>query len=472
MLGSGIGGLTCGAFLAQSGMRVAVLEKHVRIGGYAHSFKRRGFTFESGIHSVPMASTGLIFHMLRKLGAAEAITTIEQPEMFSVQAPDFSFVMPSRKEEIEESLLCRFPHEKSRLNAFFSSMKEFYDNLALPIFEESYIDEDKAFAARFHRRSYQSLIDSMVNDPGLRFALGSQWPYAGISPERAAALFSVMMFTIHYFEGSHYLEGGFGTLADALAKVITGGGGLVQTRAEVTRITVEGDQAASAITAQGEEFAAPLFVSNISPYSLHFDLLPEHARSKRWMRRLRNLSPSISSLSIYLGMAPEIQRVLHSPIHFWFDQRDHESIYAPIDQNTQKNINHLVFLRSVENSEKPTLTIMNFIRKSYTANWRDEKKRMAEAMINKAEVLYPGISSLIRTQEIGSPATFERYTGNTEGALYGFENTKEIYGEAKMPIITHLSNLFQTGHWGKPGGGIWNVMVNGYTAAKMILRKA
>ena len=34
ILGSGIGGLTCGAFLASSGMRVLVLEKHTRIGGY------------------------------------------------------------------------------------------------------------------------------------------------------------------------------------------------------------------------------------------------------------------------------------------------------------------------------------------------------------------------------------------------------------------------------------------------------
>ena len=74
--------------------------------------------------------------------------------------------------------------------------------------------------------------------------------------------------------------------------------------------------------------------------------------------------------------------------------------------------------------------------------------------------LHPEINKYIELMEVGSPETFERYTGNTDGALYGFENIKTMYGEAKLPITTHIPNLFQTGHWGKPGGGVWNVMVN------------
>jgi prolycopene isomerase len=470
VLGSGIGGLTCGAFLAQAGMRVAVLEKHIRTGGYAHSFKRKAYTFESGIHSVPMAPDGLIYHLLRKLGVDNQVNTIEQREMFAVQSPGFSFAMPSRKEDIRAAFLDRFPQEKQNIGAFFAFIDELYDHLARPIFEDSYVEEDTAFAARFHRQSYQSLIYRYIDNPDLRFALCSQWPYAGISPDRAAALFTIMMFAIHYYEGSHYCEGGFCALADALGGVITDAGGVIRTRAEATRLRTEHGRVVAAITTGGDEYRAPLFISNISPYRLHFDLLPEESRSKRWMRRLGNLSPSISSLSVYLGMTPDVGRLIDRAITFWFASRDHEAIYEAIDANDRREIDHLVFLRSTDAEKHPTLTLMNFVKKSYSGNWREDKHRMADAMLQRAEQLYPGISACITLSETGSPATFERYTGNTDGALYGFENTSDIYGEAKMPIQTHVANLFQTGHWGKPGGGVWNVMVNGYTAAKMILR--
>jgi prolycopene isomerase len=78
---------------------------------------------------------------------------------------------------------------------------------------------------------------------------------------------------------------------------------------------------------------------------------------------------------------------------------------------------------------------------------------------------------MVEVMETGSPATLERYTANTAGALYGFENTCEMYGEAKLPIRTHLTNLYQVGHWGKPGGGVVNVMTSGYTGYHVIMRE-
>ena len=48
VIGSGIGGLCAAGLLARYGKRVIVCESHTIPGGAAHSFRRRGFEFDSG----------------------------------------------------------------------------------------------------------------------------------------------------------------------------------------------------------------------------------------------------------------------------------------------------------------------------------------------------------------------------------------------------------------------------------------
>ncbi|GAB5362189.1 hypothetical protein AAMO2058_000777000 [Amorphochlora amoebiformis] len=48
VIGSGIGGLSCGAMLARYGYNVTVLESHYLPGGAAHGFDRKGFKFDTG----------------------------------------------------------------------------------------------------------------------------------------------------------------------------------------------------------------------------------------------------------------------------------------------------------------------------------------------------------------------------------------------------------------------------------------
>jgi phytoene dehydrogenase-like protein len=48
VIGSGIGGLCCGALLARYGFKVTLCESHTIPGGAAHGFERQGFSFDSG----------------------------------------------------------------------------------------------------------------------------------------------------------------------------------------------------------------------------------------------------------------------------------------------------------------------------------------------------------------------------------------------------------------------------------------
>jgi len=472
VIGSGIGGLTCGAFCARAGMHVLVLEQHSKIGGYAHGFKRKDFAFESGIHSVSLAPHGLIAHLLRLLDVGSMVDIVPHEAMYAYRTPSCGFRIPQTAAEIPVALTDAFPYEKDGIGRLLADMERIYEAIVRPAFdfERVYKEESRECVAAWAGRSYADYIGSFITDPRLRGVFHAMWPYGGSSPESAPMLFYAMMFAVHFREGSHHIKGGFGTLAAALAQAITRNDGSVRTRACVEGLIVENGAVRAVRLADGEVIEARTFVSNISPYALHRTLIPGPARSKLWLRRLSALKPSFSCIGVYLGLSADITQALDAAINFDYSTDDHTALFQNIMENRLDAQDHLIYLAGEGPTGKPTLTLMRFAKIDGSADWKRDKLPLAESMVAAAEKRIPGLRDAIAVMEIGSPATFERYTGNTNGALYGFENTKEIYGEAKVPITTYLRNLFQVGHWGRPGGGVWNVMYNGYTASKIIER--
>jgi len=72
VIGSGIGGLSCAAILANAGKRVLVCEAHDRAGGVAHDYEVQGFTFENGPSLYaglsPQASPNPLKHVFQIIG--------------------------------------------------------------------------------------------------------------------------------------------------------------------------------------------------------------------------------------------------------------------------------------------------------------------------------------------------------------------------------------------------------------------
>jgi phytoene dehydrogenase-like protein len=469
IIGSGLGGLTCGAFLARAGMKVLVLEQHSQIGGYAHSFKRKEFTFESGIHSVSLDSQGMIMHLLDTLGIRSMIEPVVQDTMFRFQIPGFEYTVPAQKQVLLDKLYRDFPTEKAGIDRLFASMQEIYDHMVKPMFtfEEKEFEEDREFAAQYFGVSFRDFIASHVSDPHLRSVFEAQWPYGGISPDKAPTIFYAMMFYVHFLEGSHYCKGGFQMLAKALASRIERAGGTIRMRSRVKRVECSDSMVRGVHLDNGESFTSRIVVSNISPYALHRQLIDEPARNKIWLRRLNRLMPSASGITVYLGLKQPASGFARESINFWFND-SFENVYRNgVEGRLDKN-DQLTVLRAAV-PETKVLQLLYFTTMNASDKWKEMKKIQGDRMLETLNCLYPGIKDSIEVMEIGSPSTFEHFTGNTDGAFYGFENTRDIYGEAKLPVTTYLKNLFQTGHWGKPGGGVWNVMTNGYVTAKTIL---
>ena len=52
IIGSGISGLCTAALLSMNNKKVLVLEKHFKVGGYTHTFKRQDYEWDVGIHYI------------------------------------------------------------------------------------------------------------------------------------------------------------------------------------------------------------------------------------------------------------------------------------------------------------------------------------------------------------------------------------------------------------------------------------
>lgn len=69
IIGSGLGGLVCGAYLSRRGIGVTVLEQGFQTGGCLQSFVRGGIRFDTGFHSVGgLEPGGPLYRIFEPLG--------------------------------------------------------------------------------------------------------------------------------------------------------------------------------------------------------------------------------------------------------------------------------------------------------------------------------------------------------------------------------------------------------------------
>jgi len=472
VIGSGLGGLATGAFLAKAGHKVTVFEKHYRIGGYAHNFKRKKWVFESGIHTVPFRDHGVLRGLLEQLGVSDRIVTEKFPEMFRYIAPDGEYTIPENGDEVRAYLLETFPNQTDELNRFFSDLDIMHENMFTLFSEDKrgFRDENMDFIEQFPGRSYEEYLNNIFTDKKLLNLLTSQWPFVGITADRGGNLFLQMLFATHMFDGSYTVKGGFANIAEAFREVIENAGGEIHMRTEVTGILTEGKTATGVTTAKGDTFMCDRLVANIAPQIVHSKLLPEAQRSKRWNKRLNNLNPATSAVIVYLGMkSDEFRKQVQGQVVLWYKDSDQTKVYDRIAACEPYNGDHMLILNPYIDIAAPTMTIMTLCNMGASDNWKEQKMIDAEKILETLESQYPGIRDEIEFMEVGSPDTFVRYTDNFAGSIYGFESSCDLYGEAKMPVQQHIKNMYLAGHWGRPGCGVFNVITSGYTVAKEML---
>ena len=116
------------------------------------------------------------------------------------------------------------------------------------------------------------------------------------------------------------------------------------------------------------------------------------------------------------------------------------------------------------------IVIQKILDMSYrtVSTWSDHKSSVDDYIMENLEGVIPGITDQITVRLSASAQTAFRFTRNTQGAMLGWEASPDQLGDKRPDIYGPLKNLFYTGHWVQPGGGITPVIVSAMQVADAI----
>ena len=492
VIGSGIGGLSAAAHLARSGFKVTVIEQGDKPGGYATSFRRGDFDFEVSLHAAALKDNPQE-RILEELGVLDHVTFEQLPEFHRVITPAHDVTFPQADAEAYKRLLIeRFPEEEKGIRSFVDEIvgvSSDVDRLAIKEnhFFRLFFPFQYAKLWRVRRKTLEDLLDEHVRNRELRSLLSAIWPYYGLPPSRLSAFFFSVATGNYLSNGGHYPRGRSQDISDAFVKIIEQSGGRIKLETRVDEIMVRRGAATGVVDADGREYDARAVVSNASAPTTMLKLLPEGILTNGFAEKLRTYRPSLSSFVVWLGLDQDITDRVPQAETFVTTCHDPEIDYAHcLNSDAERaSIAVTVYDNIFEDYSPPGKTTVSIMFlcgyqywKKYEEDYRrarkdaynEEKERMAEILVRRTEdLLIPGISDMIEEYEVATPLTNIRYTGNPEGAIYGYEQSTQNSFLNRLDNRTPVRNLYLASSWGTPGGGICGALRAGQQTFRCLI---
>lgn len=490
IIGAGIGGLFSAFKLSCAGKRVLLIEKEPLPGGYATTFKRKGFSFESAVHCVDsLDEGGEMREFLEETGIAREVDFIKLKGFGRVIFPEHDFVVNADRGDFINFLKDNFPAEAENIGRLFYEFDKFYRQfdrfcdygmpgwmkMALTPFLYPYI-------IRMSILSIGQVIDNFIKDKKLKAIITAIWGFMGLPPSRLSAFYFLIVLRGYYFTPTAYIRGGFIRLFHAMVNKMEQAGSRVQFNTAVTKIvTGHGKKLNCVLTDKGDEFKAKVVISNLNPIDTLCRLIDSEVLKEQYSRKLRSLEKSTSAFQVYLGLKVPAKELGMDQAMFCINTTyDHEQAFAAVlagdyDKCPIAAVDHTQIDPGLAPPGKGSLLI--FALDSYSRwkklgqqEYRARKTEVAYKLIARLEKYLPGLAQNIEVMEIATPLTMERFSSCPEGAIYGFAQTVNQSSINRLSQKTRVKGLILAGAWTRPGGGVHGAFVSAMDAADMALR--
>lgn len=488
VIGSGIGGLATASLLAQLGKkRVLVLERHFKLGGFTHSFRRKKYEWDIGVHYVGDMQDGGMARGIMDLVTRKGVKWQKMGSPYErFMFEEGTFEVPDGREAYQQKLIERFPDERANIVQYFKDLQKAQHWVARWYVSKIYsfpIDWLLKLGGKKLAAMTTDAYLTRIKDPLLRAFLASQWPDYGTQPIESA-------FGLHanvaadFFTGGFYPIGGSGQLALHACQAIEAYGGKCLVNHPVKQIDVH-NNVATGVTVQhkGEEltFTAPMIISAAGASTTFGKLVPDTVCQPE-REKVQRLKHGVSAIILFVGLNDDPRKHGFDDANYWIYNDVNHNRVPGVDAPPGSIEGGFVSFGSLRNpgQEPHTAQIISFSQRSLWDDfsgtaWKrrgreyDElKEKTSKDLVDFAERFMPGLANLIEYQELSTPLTVESFTGHPGGMIYGQACDPNRLFRDQWKIKTSLKNLYLTGSdVGAPGVN-GALMAGVMTAAKML----
>ncbi len=500
VIGAGIGGLTAGALLAKRGYEVTIFDQAIVPGGCASTFKRQGFTFDVGATQVAGLEPGGIHHRI-----------------FTELEIDLPAATPC-----DPACAVFLPGETTPINVWCDPLRwQAERQQQFPGSEPFWQFLQRLFAASWEFQSRDPILpprnlwdlsklvgalrlDTLITVPFTLSTVGDALGWFGLNTDRRLRTFLDLQLKLYSQvtaadtallyaatalgvsqtpQGLYHLEGSMQVLSDRLVASLQRDGGKLLMRhtvesiecdaAGATGVTIRNQKTGVIWTETAAEVVANVTAQNLvklvgdaAPKS---NLMPPLSLGG-YRTRVKKLPPASGAFVVYLGVkAAAIPADCPPHLQFLYDY----------DGMIGENNSLFVSVSHPGDGRAPAGTA-TIIASSFVDvnNWDGAgvdypaiKAEYTATAIAKLGTYFDLAPEHIIVTEVGTPRTFERYTGRDRGIVGGIGQRVSTFGPFGFATRTPVSGLWLVGDSTHPGEGTAGVSYSALTVVRQICNK-
>ncbi len=462
IVGAGVAGLAAGVYARLNGFDSIIYESHDKAGGVCTSWKRKEFTIDGCIHWIMLDKPGtLTYQTWKELGILEKCRFLPIDVFLEIYGQrGEKLTVYSDVDKLETEMIRVAPEDIDYIKQFTTAIR---------LYQKMQDSKDQ----KENRRAFFGITRLLSDVQGglmkvedyvrrLQNAFLREALPLVLGPDTTVG---ILAMTLAQFSSRivGIPEGGSLAFSNLLLEKYKTLGGEIVYNKTAEEILKKDGKAYGVVLSDGTQSKADYVIWAGDGHHLLFDLLSDVEQDTSTQKLYQNGQLFTPLLQISLCLDNEIHNM---PNRLCLIAK--EPILEDGIGENYLLISNYQYDKTLMPEGKSIINVLLNTSYEYwnklgyqTAEYKEAKNMVQEKILNVISDYYPELKEKICYQEVATPLTWERYTGNWKGSYEGFVSTPKNLNYKPKSTIKGLDNIYMAGQWIQIGGGVSSSILSG-----------